>query len=370
MNTKNLEKPEKPYPDFPLYAHNTGKWTIKVKRHQYYFGRWDDPEGALQEYHALMKKLNSTGETEDSRRCSCLTVLEACNAFLNAKDALVQSGDLAKSTLGAYINTCAKVRDCLGRYTIVEDLGPEDFAKFRAKLDGDHQVSTVAQQITHTKILFAWCFESRLISQPVHYGPSFKKPSAMALRRHRRSRGKKLFTPAQLKMICDEAGLHIRAMLLLGINCGFGPTDCATLPLTAFDAERGWVHHHRQKTEVDRSVPLWPATTKALRRVIKRRAPKPDAKQLLFVRYDGSPWTQPYISDGFRAVVRRCGIERGTFYWLRHTFETVAGNTKDQVAVNAIMGHVDGSMAGVYREGIDEKRLRAVVDHVRSWLAA
>jgi integrase len=56
------------------------------------------------------------------------------------------------------------------------------------------------------------------------------------------------------------------------------------------------------------------------------------------------------------------------FYALRHTFETIAGETRDQVATNAIMGHVDVSMAGVYRERIGDDRLRAVTDHVRAWL--
>ena len=56
------------------------------------------------------------------------------------------------------------------------------------------------------------------------------------------------------------------------------------------------------------------------------------------------------------------------FYALRHTFETVAGGSKDQIAVNAIMGHVDASMAAIYRERIDDDRLRAVTDHVHNWL--
>ena len=50
-------------------------------------------------------------------------------------------------------------------------------------------------------------------------------------------------------------------------------------------------------------------------------------------------------------------------------FETAAGNTsRDQVAIDAIMGHVDSSMAANYRHGIDDQRLRDVVDAVRSWL--
>ena len=56
------------------------------------------------------------------------------------------------------------------------------------------------------------------------------------------------------------------------------------------------------------------------------------------------------------------------FYTLRHNFETIAGESKDQVAVDSIMGHVDPSMGAAYREKISDARLRAVVDTVRAWL--
>jgi integrase len=56
------------------------------------------------------------------------------------------------------------------------------------------------------------------------------------------------------------------------------------------------------------------------------------------------------------------------FYSLRHTFETIGGDSRDQVAVNHIMGHADASMAGIYRERIEDQRLIDVVNHVRRWL--
>jgi integrase len=56
------------------------------------------------------------------------------------------------------------------------------------------------------------------------------------------------------------------------------------------------------------------------------------------------------------------------FYALRHTFETIGGESRDQVAVNHIMGHADNSMAGVYRERISDDRLRDVVNHDHVWL--
>jgi integrase len=56
------------------------------------------------------------------------------------------------------------------------------------------------------------------------------------------------------------------------------------------------------------------------------------------------------------------------FYSLRHVFETIGGETCDQVAVDAIMGHERGDMASIYRERISDERLKAVVNTVRSWL--
>jgi len=45
----------------------------------------------------------------------------------------------------------------------------------------------------------------------------------------------------------------------------------------------------------------------------------------------------------------------------------VAGACGDQVAVNAIMGLVDSSMAAVYREEFQDVRLIKAVETVREW---
>ena len=43
-------KPEKPRAHFLLYPHASGKWAKTIRARTYYFGAWDDPEGALEEY--------------------------------------------------------------------------------------------------------------------------------------------------------------------------------------------------------------------------------------------------------------------------------------------------------------------------------
>ena len=61
-------------------------------------------------------------------------------------------------------------------------------------------------------------------------------------------------------------------------------------------------------------------------------------------------------------------LDDGGMYWRRRTFETVAGARGDQVAVDAIMGHVDNSMAAVYRQEVQKDRLIRASNTVREWL--
>jgi hypothetical protein len=59
--------------------------------------------------------------------------------------------------------------------------------------------------------------------------------------------GLKLFTAEEIRRMLGAAGQPLRAMILLGINCGFGNADCGRLPLAALDLDRGWVDSPRPK---------------------------------------------------------------------------------------------------------------------------
>ena len=69
-------------------------------------------------------------------------------------------------------------------------------------------------------------------------------------------------------------------------------------------------------------------------------------------------------------ALTQIGIKRDglSFYALRHTFETIGGDAKDQVALDYAMGHVTPGMGTNYRHGIADERLRAVAGHVHKWL--
>ena len=73
------------------------------------------------------------------------------------------------------------------------------------------------------------------------------------------------------------------------------------------------------------------------------------------------------LSQAFRKLLNGlCINSHRNFYTLRHNFETWAGESKDRVAVDFIMGHVGRSMGAVYGETISDSRLLTVVNTVRA----
>src|SRR5262249_11167629 len=146
---------------------------------------------------------------------------------------------------------------------------------------------------------------------------------------------------------------------------------------SALDLEAGVIDFPRPKTGIPRRCPLWPETVAALRAVL---AAGPEPKDpadagLVFITKYGAGWckdtsTNP-VSQETGKLLKALGINgrKGLgFYTLRHTFRTVADESKDQPAVDYIMGHEVPHMSAVYRETISDARLRTVADHVRAWL--
>jgi integrase len=165
-------------------------------------------------------------------------------------------------------------------------------------------------------------------------------------------------------------------MILLGENCGFGNADCGTLPLSALDLGRGWLNFPRPKTSIPRRCPLWSETTEAIKEALdKRPTPrKVEDADKVFITAKGGSWHKKIednpISKEMWKLLNALGINgHRNCYALRHTFETIGGEAKDQVAVDHIMGHARDDMATVYRERIWDERLKVVADHVRRWLS-
>jgi integrase len=368
-------KPSKPYPDFPLFAHATRRWAKKIRGKMRYFGPWDDADGALKKYFEQRDALHSGQKPREDT--GGLTVKELCNRYLNHEQSKLDADEIAPRTWA----NCKEAGDLLvshfGKGRLVADLDPDDFAVLRKKMTGRWGPVRVRDFVQRIRSVFKYGFDEGLMPTPMRFGKRFERPSRKTIRLIRAKKGPRMFEAAELRRMLDAAGQPMKAMIPLGVNCGFGNADVGTLPRAALDVEGGWVNYHRPKTGITRRCPLWPETVEALREAVAVR-PKPkdpaDAGRA-FLTVRGGSWHKKIednpVSKETRKLLDALGINgHRNFYALRHAFETVGGESKDQVAVDHIMGHARDDMASVYRERISDERLRAVAEHVRKWLFA
>lgn len=416
MATALKMKPEKPYPEFPLFAHAAGVWAKKIRGKLHYFGPWDNWQAALQKYREQVDDLQA-GRKPRSKNDGLL-LKDLCNQFLTFKRQLVLSGELSPRTLNGYKLACQFAVEAFGATRLVEDLRSDDFQRLRATLAEGRNAVSLGDYVRCIRILFRYAYDEELIDRPVKWGTTFKEPSKKIKRRseqkHRQKHGARMFEASELRLLLDyldgndvvlpgideETGERrkvdgrrspqLRAMVALAINAGLGQSDLANLPQSALDLKRGWLDYPRPKTAVERRVPLWPETVEAAKKaIVARPAPKNEANEdLVFITSRGEKWVRVKINNPgtkdekitpidsitleFGKLLDRLGLKRRGlhFYAIRHTTETVGGEAKDQVALDHVMGHAPPSddMSDRYREKISDARLKAVTDHVHQWL--
>jgi integrase len=387
---RKAEKPAKPTPDFPLFPHNNGQWVKKVRGKLLCFGVWADPQAALNKWD---------GEKDDllAGRVPRVTSGDAgepqlhnlVNQFLTTKKRLRDVGGLSPHTWKAYDLACGELIAAFGRERLLSDILPADFEQLRLDWGRRWSEIRVATEMVRIRVVFNFAYKQGIIDRPIRYGEGFKAPSKKTLRLEKAARGPKMFEARELRRMIDgdtvtgDAGTSkrvgpttaLRPMLLLAINAGLGNSDLATMPLSAINLETGWVDFPRPKTGISRRFLLWPETLAAVKSwLAERPTPKSEADAgLLFLTVRGVGWSKNVndraITHECRKLLDKLGIGgKRNIYGIRHSFETVAGESRDQVAVDYVMGHTDESMGNNYRGRISDERLRAVTECVRDWL--
>jgi integrase len=375
--------PHLPYEDFPLFPHATGRWAKKIRGTLRYFGYVRDGwEPAFEKYEAEAPYLNA-GKTPPTDPDG-LTVARLCDHFYEAKRRKVDAGEMTARTLAEYDATAKELVAAFGRRRLVTDLTAGDFGKLRAEFAEHRGPVTLGNAIQRVRTIFKFAFDNGHIDRPIRMGSAFAKPSAKVLRKHRAAQPKKLFAPAEIHTLMGAATKPLRAMILLGVNCGMGNSDVAELTFDALDLDAGTLDFPRPKTGVARRAVLWGETVAAIHEYLAERpqpANKADAKRVFISRRFKTAWiryrddskrgVRDLVSKEFQNLKDSVGINTAgrNFYSLRHTFRTVADSVGDRTAVDLVMGHeASRDIATHYIESVDDDRLRKVAQHVHGWL--
>jgi integrase len=363
-----MQKPKKPYPDFPLFAHDRGYWAKCIKRKFYYFGPWDDPSGALAEYERVRDDLyNGRSPSPDS---SGHNLKDAINFWLAERKTDTDSGSLSVDTWKEYQRIGKRVVACLGTTVSVDSLTPDHFSRLRLFLTEGYALKSAKNNIRKARLLFRWIYTSGRSEKELRYHEALKPPAKGALRREQANKPTKVFTPEEVKLLIKASSGYMTPGIYLAINCGYGNKDLVELKWSYIEGT--YVNYDRVKTGVRRRASLWPETIKALL-AWKKESPESEyvccgaRGQKLGGETNNTP--VPHL---FTKVAQAGGVVtngRG-FYSLRHTYRTVADGTKDLVAIDLTMGHSDNRMGSDYTHGIDDKRLDDIAKLVRKWLLA
>jgi integrase len=351
----------KPYPQFPLTPHSKGYWVKVINGKQHRFGRrWCEPDEALAAY------IHSKSDIEAGREVELqpddMTLREGLLLFLRSRKRRLEQGDIVKRSYDDYEKECQLLRDKLGAKTPLKTIGPRHFVALRESMVGSP--NTISNRIGRVRVVFKYLFECGALDVPVRYGPDFSKPSQKTLRLHKASKDKKLYTPAQIHLLLGKAPPQLKAMIYLGLFCGFGNNDCGRVQAEHLDLEKGWVTYHRPKTGISRRAWIPQEAINALKAVSP-------SEGRVFTTRRGNAWSTEKkknpIAVEFKKLAAPLGCNLG-FYALRHTCETVGGGCKDQVAMDHIMGHVSNGMAATYREEIEDSRLKTIGQFINAWL--
>jgi integrase len=205
-------------------------------------------------------------------------------------------------------------------------------------------------------MLFAYANE--MMGASLQFKRGLQPPSARVIRQAEQQRGRLLYDAADIRKLVAAAPPHLKAMILLGINCAFGPDDCVRFSWEHIN--NGFHNFPRNKTSIERRCPLWPETKKALAALSASDGHV----------FNGRRWDSFIIAKQFAFCCEAAGVKNLGFYSLRRTFQTIATTAPVNSAIAShIMGHARkaNDMAGIYRQQVFDSQLLECVNHVRKW---
>lgn len=384
-----MQRPDKPHPDFPLFANLNGQWCKKVTKRPYYFGRWaEDPKGEAALKDWLARKdgiLAGLDNLRLSDKTTGFTLLELATKYRDARRQDLLEGKLADETYEDYRTELTAFVNYVGANAQVAKLTPDVFAKYAASLTNERKLGVHAQKRVkaYVKAMFNYAAGEGWIT-PVNFGNAFKAPdtSPEAIAQTKLRAGddgeEPIFTEEQIDALLRHAKPDMKAMIYLALNCGLGPSDLARLKWSHIQGKR--LSNRRGKTGIRREAYLWKATREALA-VLPR-----SADGLVFHTRYGTPIVNKvrvYKEENGKRVVAKIrttnavvgpfkrlkeaagkdvAIEKSlTFYNLRHTHRTHTDNNRDTNAVLRTMGHALRGMDRRYvRRPFKLGRLRRV----------
>jgi len=359
LNSKRKTRSDK----FPLTLHPTGQYCKKIKGKLYYFGV--DKKRALDRYHEQAAYLHSGHGLMLKSTDEKISIRNLCNLYLEHQQARMEAGDLTERYYADQVKSLRSFALCIGPNCLISEIRTMDLQNYRNKLLRTYSsASGLNLNVAIMKAMFHWAKKNDVV-QNIPNIDAVSKVKAMQKERI-------IFNVKQIEKLIEYANIQMRAMIWLGLNCGFGCTDCAELKWGDLNLKNKRVRLPRKKTGIGRNLPLWPETVRAIKKVLKKG-------ELVFYTSKSNSWVRTIrsvdksgnvkytkdnaLSKKFSKLLKKTGIktEKGAgFYTLRRTAATLAAKSGDPFAVQRLLGHADLKMATTYVQDVSEQTDRVI----------
>ena len=288
----------------PLSYHkHTGQYYVTRGGKRIYLGA--DRGSATEKYHRLALGL---APPSAPTIVSAMTAKELANRFINAQQANWRN---PQATLHSY-------KDWLGRFLrdypklMAEDFTVEMFADWKLSLRRrKYALESINHYLTAVRSMYSFAEEAELIART----PRLRRVKNESRARNR-SNEKPIYISEQITRLLEYADLQMGAMIILGLNCGFGPKDIRDLTWDNISKDK--VTLTRSKTGIGQSFLLWPETLDALnnlnkerRRLIARMAQRGRQRSdsgYVFVTRFWRPWSKDAVSEQFKKLCEKAKV--------------------------------------------------------------
>ena len=300
------------------YHKHTNQYYVTRGGKRIYLG--SDKEEALKKYHMLGLGLELVPQEPASP--VEITIKELANRFMAAQQANWRN---PKTTLKCY-------KDWLGRFLKdhprlkITNFTVEKFAAWKLGLrNRGYSAKSINHYLSAVRAIFIFAEDTGLIE---------KAPKLRRIKNERilqtGSKEKPLYTLDNLHKLLKKADLRLKTMIMLALNCGFGPKDLQDLTWDDIEEER--ITLPRSKTGVCQTYLLWPETKKLLSEIQRERAlliarmanRKVDHSDYghVFVTRFWKLWSKDAVGEQFRKLCKKAGVTCYGFYRLRHCAST------------------------------------------------
>jgi integrase len=174
---------------------------------------------------------------------------QLCDIYLKYQYLKLQANDLIANHHNEQIGSLNKLMAFLGPHIDVNNISTLDLQNYKRGIQKSHvSVCRLNLHISIMKALFHWARKNDILANI---------PNIDAV-----SRGKIIhqerftFDSEQINTLLSVADVKMRAMIWLGLNCGFGCTDCSELKWIDLDLIDARVRLPGRKTGISRDLPL------------------------------------------------------------------------------------------------------------------